>query len=172
MPIALETSKRKFHQLLDNLTKPPSTTSRSDGIQMLNQPAAKRARLEPQTRHARPTSTISLVASKEDEGALTGSAIALQTSKPYYTPWSHDCFLQRLRTFADLTLWASKPDSINEVAWAKRGWTCVGVNAVSCKGGCEKRVVVALRPRRKDENGVEIADSEDYSVDVGMRIVG
>jgi len=79
--------------------------------------------------------------------------------------------LRRLKTFADLSNWTSKPDPINEVAWAKKGWICVGVNTVACKGGCEQRVVVALRPPRKDEEGKDIAGSEDYSVDVDDELV-
>lgn len=168
MPVALETTKRKFHNLLDNLTKPPPT-SLSDAPSMLNQPAAKRVRLEPRTRHPRPTSTISLVSSRDSGDVVKATASSSEPSKPYYVPWSHEFFLQRLKTFADVTMWSPKPDNINEVAWAKRGWTCAGINTVACKGGCEQRVVVGLRPRRKDTNGEEIADSEDYGVEVGRR---
>lgn len=60
---------------------------------------------------------------------------------------------------------------MNEVVWAKKGWVCVGVNTVACKGGCEQRVVVALRPPRKDEEGKNIEGSEDYSVDVDDELV-
>jgi hypothetical protein len=91
--------------------------------------------------------------------------------EPNYLPWSTDAFLRRLKTFADLSIWTSKPDVINEVIWAKRGWVCVGVNTISCKGGCENRIVVALRPARKDEDGKEIEGSEDYSVDVDEQLI-
>ena len=60
---------------------------------------------------------------------------------------------------------------VNEVAWAKRGWVCAGVNTVACKGGCEKRVVVALRRPRKDEAGKGIPGTEDYSVDIDDELV-
>lgn len=87
--------------------------------------------------------------------------------EPNYVPWSHEQFLRRLKTFADLKSWTSKPDAVNEVEWAKRGWVCVDVNTVGCRGGCEQRVVVGLRPGRKDDQGVEIEGSEDYSVEIG-----
>ena len=51
--------------------------------------------------------------------------------------------------------------------WAKRGWVCEGWNTVACKGGCEQRVVVILRPKRKDKDGKEIDNSEDMSMEVG-----
>ena len=38
----------------------------------------------------------------------------------------------------------SKPEPINEVQWAKRGWSCVGRERVGCVGGCGKEVVVKL----------------------------
>lgn len=82
-------------------------------------------------------------------------------------PRSQAQFLARLRTFADVRQWTSKPEAVGEVEWAKRGWLCVGVNMVACKGGCEKRVVVGLRAVAKDEEGVEVEGSEDFSVDVG-----
>ena len=51
--------------------------------------------------------------------------------------------------------------------WAKRGWICEGWNTVACKGGCEQRVVVILRPKRQDEDGKEIDNSEDMNMEVG-----
>jgi len=167
MPIALETSKRKFHHLLDNLLKPPpaTTTTRTNhdpaAPLVVQISATKRARLAP-----RPGSTISLVPTPSTQDTQ-------DLAPPYYVPWSHAHFLQRLRTFADLTLWTPKPDAVDEVAWARRGWTCVGpnVNTVSCAGGgCARQVVVALRPPRKDAHGREIVGSEDWGHDVGMYI--
>lgn len=38
----------------------------------------------------------------------------------------------------------SKPDQINEVQWAKRGWSCVGKERVGCVGGCGREVVIKL----------------------------
>ena len=92
-----------------------------------------------------------------------------------YNPWSRPGFLKRLRTFNDLTHWTpGKPDEINEVAWAKRGWTLDeggGINRVACKKGCEQRAVVTLRPPRKDEEGKEIPGTEDWDQDVSDELV-
>lgn len=80
---------------------------------------------------------------KEKEGAEPKKA-------PNYTPWSHDHFVERMKTFSDVMRWGPKPDKLNEVEWAKRGWVCENLNTVACKGGCEKRLVVKLEPKEKD----------------------
>ena len=49
----------------------------------------------------------------------------------------------------------AKPDSINEVQWAKRGWKCVGKERVGCIGGCEKEVVIRLGA------GEDLGDGDD-----------
>ncbi|KAF2001902.1 zf-C3HC-domain-containing protein [Amniculicola lignicola CBS 123094] len=89
---------------------------------------------------------------------------------PNFAPASQEAFLGRIKTFADVKKWTSKPDAVNEVEWAKRGWICGGWNTVACKGGCEQRVVVRLRPKRKDANGKEIEMSEDMDgeIDEGL----
>lgn len=38
----------------------------------------------------------------------------------------------------------SKPERINEVEWAKRGWSCVGRDTVRCVGGCSHELVIKL----------------------------
>lgn len=91
--------------------------------------------------------------------------------EPNYQPYSQEQFLGRLKTFADVKKWANKPDAIGEVEWAKRGWVCDTWNTVACKGGCEQRVVVQLRPKRKDASGKEIEMSEDLAEDVSEGLV-
>ena len=76
-----------------------------------------------------------------------------------------------MKTFADVKRWTTKPDAINEIEWAKRGWTCDTWNTVACKGGCEKRVAVKLRPKRKDASGKAIDMSEDLTADVDEKLV-
>ncbi|KAJ8607051.1 hypothetical protein MRB53_040560 [Persea americana] len=158
---ALETSKRKFHQLLDNLTKTSAPTTITD-------PASKRLRIEARSRLSDrvPSSTSALTSAiiAASRNRATISPTVAETPKP--GPWSQERFLERLKTFADLTLWTSKPDAINEVQWAKRGWSCVGVNTVACREHCNHRLVVGLRPPRKDAEGKAIEGSEDYSVSI------
>ncbi|CAI6319101.1 unnamed protein product [Periconia digitata] len=88
-----------------------------------------------------------------------------------YQPYSQDQFLDRLKTFADVKKWTSKPDPVGEVEWAKQGWTCDTWNTVACKGGCEQRVAVKLRPKRKDASGKEIDMSEDLAADIDDGLV-
>lgn len=189
-PEALATTKRKFHSLLDSLTRTTSRAAASSSTPISGSTfdsPAKRIRLEAQKRleasSASTTSTTSayiqsqlltsrLAAARRQVSSNTTTANEDTTpNEPNYLPSSHIAFLRRLKTFADLSVWTSKPDPINEVTWAKKGWICVGVNTVACKGGCEQRVVVALRPPRKDEEGKDIAGSEDYSVDVDDELV-
>ncbi|KAJ4381556.1 hypothetical protein N0V86_002917 [Didymella sp. IMI 355093] len=103
--------------------------------------------------------------------AHTDKASATPRKAPNFQPYSQELFLGRLKTFADVKKWSTKPDPVSEVEWAKRGWSCEAWNTVACKGGCEKRVVVKLRPRRKDEHGVEIEKSEDVSSDIAAGLV-
>ena len=58
----------------------------------------------------------------------------------------------------------SKPESINEVQWAKRGWRCVGRERVGCVGGCGKEVVIKLE-EGPEETGNESAESGQGSDD-------
>ena len=88
-----------------------------------------------------------------------------------YQPYSQEQFLARLKTFADVKKWTNKPDQLGEVAWAKRGWSCDSWNTVACKGGCEKRLVVRLRPKRKDGQGKELDMSEDLTAEVDKALV-
>jgi hypothetical protein len=91
--------------------------------------------------------------------------------EPNFQPYSQEHFLARLKTFADVKKWTTKPDAINEVEWAMRGWSCDIWNTVACKGGCENRVAVKLRPKRKDASGRDLEMSEDLAVDVDNALV-
>ena len=42
---------------------------------------------------------------------------------------------------------------------------------MACKGGCENRVAVKLRPKRKDANGKELEMSEDLAFDIDEALV-
>lgn len=56
-----------------------------------------------------------------------------------------------------------KPEIINEVQWAKRGWSCVGKERVGCVGGCGKEVVVKLEEdcEGREPKADEILEEED-----------
>ncbi|KAF2860544.1 zf-C3HC-domain-containing protein [Piedraia hortae CBS 480.64] len=90
---------------------------------------------------------------RRSNSAIMDSTITLKT--PQFAPWSQPSFLERLKTFSSVSMWHPKPEVIGEVEWAKRGWVCVDVNTVACKGGCEQRVVV------KFSSPYEETESED-----------
>ncbi|KAF2837593.1 hypothetical protein M501DRAFT_995554 [Patellaria atrata CBS 101060] len=197
MEVALSTSKRKFHKLLENISARKSQTNLSSlrdpanastiSVSTRIEPSSKRSRLSGSSFEdmSRPTSSTGVVRestlatpSKQSFKSRPNSIRVVGTPKkdgdsqprktPHYNPWSQEHFLQRLETFADVKRWTVKPDTLDEVHWAKRGWICDAINTVACKGGCEKRVVVRIRPMRKDAEGNEIPHSEDYGVEVGM----
>ena len=59
-----------------------------------------------------------------------------------------------------------KPEKINEVQWAKRGWSCVGKERVGCVGGCGKEVVIKLEDDgeqvQQDENETSADEDQDW----------
>ncbi|KAI9886091.1 MAG: Protein fmp52, mitochondrial [Watsoniomyces obsoletus] len=87
------------------------------------------------------------------------------TDIPNYAPWSREQFLNRLKTFRFVDRWSTKPDRVNEVQWAKRGWTCVGKERVGCIGGCGKEVYIKLGASEHHLGGDEgdIADEEEQA---------
>lgn len=176
---ALATTKRKFHRLLDSITGNSPRTKASSTIP--HETAAKRIRLEARSRlegrdtpGLQQTSQLSpyvqsqLLASRLAAASTSRkSTDTVAVKEPNYLPWSHEQFLARLKTFADVRVWTPKPESVGEVEWAKRGWSCRAWNTVVCKGGCDGRVVVGLRPPRRDDAGREVEETEDFGVEIG-----
>ncbi|KAK3707746.1 Golgi membrane exchange factor (Ric1p-Rgp1p) subunit [Vermiconidia calcicola] len=155
--VALATTKRKFYKALDSLNSSSQvslapSTSESTTIPKTPATAAAafdeaRERAAKRLRHSTSSSSLPYKVTPSP----TASTKVNEKSKdpPNFSPWSHETFLARLKTFASVSLWHPKPDAVNEVEWAKRGWVCVDVNTVACKGGCEKRVVVSLNSAKK-----------------------
>ncbi|KAF4310252.1 Zinc finger C3HC-like protein [Botryosphaeria dothidea] len=186
---ALTTSKRKFNKILENITASSSTTSLASlptknasamsVAAVQNEPPPKRVRNSldgeslksvegdrPDTAasaSSRPTSSLSL-AQRAKSIRLIKKDKARESAEPKkapnYTPWSHEHFVERMKTFADVKVWSPKPDKLSEVEWAKRGWVCENLNTVACKGGCEKRLVVKLEPKKKDDNAEDILEGD------------
>ncbi|KAJ4318518.1 hypothetical protein N0V94_004373 [Neodidymelliopsis sp. IMI 364377] len=199
-PPALATTKRKFHKLLDNLTASTSTTSLTSTLYESSRNASTASLPQagsPEPPNKRPRSSE---ASMERQRQISAGQARIQALKdqlltpkrkgtmrvvgtqsqqtasaprkaPNFQPYSQDMFLGRLKTFADVKKWTTKPDAISEVEWAKRGWSCDTWNTVACKGGCEQRVAVKLRPKRKAADGRDIEMTEDLSLDVEPSLV-
>jgi hypothetical protein len=195
---ALATTKRKFHKLVDSIAASTSTTSLASTLRGSNASDTSLALgSSPEHPNKRPRSSN---ASLERDRSISASQARIQALKdqlltprrqgtvrvvgtataskdttprktPNFQPHSQEQFLSRVKTFADVKRWTTKPDAINEIEWARRGWSCDTWNTVACKGGCEKRVAVKLYPKRKDANGEAIEMSEDMAVDVGDRLV-
>ncbi|KAK5662044.1 hypothetical protein OQA88_10157 [Cercophora sp. LCS_1] len=73
---------------------------------------------------------------------------------PKYCPGDREQLIRRLATFQELTDWTPKPDRVNEVEWAKRGWACHGKERVKC-ALCGRELIVKIN--RKEVDGKEIA---------------
>lgn len=74
-------------------------------------------------------------------------------AQPKYCPSDRDQLIKRLATFQELTEWTPKPDRVNEIEWAKRGWVCQGKERVRCTL-CNKELVVKLN--KKEVDGKEV----------------
>jgi hypothetical protein len=194
---ALATTKRKFHKLVDSIAASTSTTSLASTLRSNVSDTSLAQGSSPEHPNKRPRSSN---ASLERDRSISASQARIQALKdqlltprrqgtvrvvgtataskdttprktPNFQPHSQEQFLSRVKTFADVKRWTTKPDAINEIEWAKRGWSCDTWNTVACKGGCEKRVAVKLYPKRKAANGKAIEMSEDMAVDVDDRLV-
>lgn len=160
MSYAVETKKRKFHRVLESLSKPLSadatkkpdngalTTTRTSDRPSTADSAAKRARLT--TAEGLDSSAVARNIIRR-VGKPSGRASPISPAgRPSFVPWDRERFLERLKTFRRVDWWSPKPAPINEVAWAKRGWMCTGAMRVTCVGGCGGSVVVKL-PDEIDE---------------------
>ncbi|KAL8822148.1 MAG: hypothetical protein Q9191_007108 [Dirinaria sp. TL-2023a] len=177
MPTALSTTKRKFHKLLDSISNASSTSlapehdtknASTPTLPTNSESPAKRLKT------ARPVSAIipstmrppttpvrhSMVVSKP-AATSTSSATNEEPKAPNFVPWDRDQFLARLKTFRHVDKWMSKPEQINEVQWAKRGWSCVGRERVGCVGGCGREVVVKLEDDPLEPSEDPEADSTE-----------
>jgi hypothetical protein len=161
MSYAVETKKRKFHRVLESLTKPSAV-----------EPSSKKAPATPTTALERLPTDLSIKKvrlSGQDESSFAsvrGSILkaratsrdssASSTTRPSFVPWDRERFLERLETFRRVDRWSPKPAAISEVEWAKRGWVCTDVSRVSCVGGCGGSVVVKLPDELDELDGYDL----------------
>jgi C3HC zinc finger-like len=177
-------TKRKFHNLLNSITNssstslPPSNAS-TDSITAEDLDATKKRKLtRPRSFHENAIDRISKAGgSRPNTSGSASASIAAKlealkakekesteaSKAPNFAPWSRDHFLKRLITYRRVVVWGLKPDAINEVEWARRGWSCSGYERVRCVGGCEKEVYIKLDADQKDWTGVE-EDKENEAV--------
>ena len=164
MSYAIETKKRKFDRILEDLVNRPTSSAGSPprtavparnnaSTTLLSHDTAsdlsKRRRITPTST---PASSISCTTSD-----LSG----------HYLPSSRPAFLQRLETFRHVTRWHIPSTSpINAAAWAKRGWICVETDTVAC-GACKERfhVDLSVDDALLRSNGEELPESGTTSTD-------
>ncbi|KEY80932.1 hypothetical protein BA78_1519 [Aspergillus fumigatus] len=155
MSYAVETKKRKFHRMLESLTKPSTVEPAAKKIPAFPSPARERLPADLSIKKVRLSdkdeSNFAAVGRSilKARASSKGSTISSAT-RPSFVPWDRERFLERLETFRRVDRWSPKPAVISEVEWAKRGWICTDVSRVSCVGGCGGSVVVKL-PDELDE---------------------
>ncbi|KAI1077238.1 zf-C3HC-domain-containing protein [Whalleya microplaca] len=93
--------------------------------------------------------------------APSPSKDAKTTSAPKYCPGDRDELIRRLGTFQELTEWTPKPDRVNEIEWAKRGWVCQGKERVRCTL-CNKELVVKTSKREVEGKEVSVLVGSDF----------
>ncbi|KAI0451283.1 C3HC zinc finger-like-domain-containing protein [Xylaria acuta] len=87
---------------------------------------------------------------------------------PRYCPSDRDELIRRLGTFQELTEWTPKPDQVNEIEWAKRGWVCQGKERVRCTL-CHKELVVKTNTRTVDGKQVPVVAGSDVEQGLAKR---
>lgn len=165
----MNATKRKFNALLQGLSSPRPSTPDKDTDKM-NSTARygtgsatndailqKRRRLgfpestAPTLYSPSQTTTFSNVVLRRSGTQLSSKAATNAPAK--YCPGDRDELLKRLATFQEITDWTPKPDKVNEIEWAKRGWICQGKEKVRCVL-CHKELIVKLN--RKETDGKEV----------------
>lgn len=167
----MNATKRKFNALLQGLgTTRSRTVDERDGISgspsrstTTPQPTKKLSSLDTELLRKRrrlglPESTAPILGI----ATFTSSTVSQKPVKQNnvqkeelarYSPSDRADLLKRLATFQEITDWTPKPEKVNEVEWAKRGWVCKGKETVRCLL-CHKELLVKLN--RKVVDGREI----------------
>ena len=181
MPTALSTTKRKFHKILDSISNASSTSlalthdkfnAATTSLPATVEPPAKKPRvIRPTSAYVPPSARIMATQSpniRAPAAIKSNSKTTMNEERkaPNFAPWDRGQFLERLKTYRHVDKWMGKPEKINEVEWAKRGWNCVGKERVGCVGGCGKEVVIALESSREEQkNGDERTSEEEADED-------
>jgi hypothetical protein len=162
MSYALETKKRKFHRVLDSLSKPPQTPGSSAKSTAATATPREGAPANLSVKKVRLSNGADSEVSSARKSILkvspSGSRVPStpSTTRPSFVPWDRERFLERLETFRRVDRWSTKPAAVNEVAWAKRGWICTDVSRVTCVGGCGGSVVVKLPDELDELDGYDV----------------
>ncbi|KAI8964547.1 zf-C3HC-domain-containing protein [Daldinia sp. FL1419] len=103
-------------------------------------------------------------------GSAASPAKGTKTEAPKYCPGDRNELIRRLGTFQELTEWTPKPDKVNEIEWAKRGWVCLGKERVGCEL-CHKELIVKTNKREVDGKEVPVIVGSDIEQGFVKRFV-
>ncbi|CEI69984.1 hypothetical protein FVEN_g7159 [Fusarium venenatum] len=168
-------TKRKFNTLLQGLGPPspnnvddtpahdpgttasPGSIARASGVDLELLQKRRRLGFPDSTapklgKRANLSATISSIISRRPQSQDSSKSSNAPPAR--YAPTDRGDLLKRLGTFQEITDWTPKPERVNEVEWAKRGWVCHGKETVRCLL-CHRELVVKLN--RKDVDGKEIS---------------
>ncbi|KAL1882512.1 hypothetical protein Plec18167_002928 [Paecilomyces lecythidis] len=162
MSYALVTKKRKFNRVLDSLSKPPSPDVAAKPTNDVPASITRTTTL-PSIKKVRVSGSENdpLVIRTSVTNISRPSSSGSTTVRPNFVPWDRERFLERLETFRRVDKWSSKPSAVNEVEWAKRGWSCTDTERVSCVGGCGGSIVVKLPDELDELDGYDIEKVEE-----------
>jgi hypothetical protein len=158
----MNATKRKFNALLNGIGTKSSTNVSAQEVNNADSTSTTNADLQSKKRRVADfTSTkggsSSLLknnspSTMRDKNIRSMVGPAGSSETPKYAPWDRAAFLQRLKSFSNLTDWTPKPSKVNEVEWAKRGWVCQKFERVRC---CLCNVEILVKLNRKEVDGKE-----------------
>ncbi|GKT57757.1 C3HC zinc finger domain-containing protein [Colletotrichum tofieldiae] len=127
-------------------------------LQALTEKNAAAIKSSPSIRATGPGTTITNVVLKKWTPNSSKETEVKVISK--FAPSDRSELLKRLASFQEITDWTPKPDAVNEIEWAKRGWVCQGKDRVRCTL-CNKELVVKLNKREVDGKEVPVLVASD-----------
>ncbi|RDW85775.1 hypothetical protein BP5796_04100 [Coleophoma crateriformis] len=157
----MNSTKRKFNALLSGIgnksatsLKPKEVNNRTHDVPTSeNDAQSKKRRIsDPSSIQTQGSSEPTIQVGSTIRRKLVLKAALTTTERPKYAPWDRIAFLERLKTFSNLTDWTPKPDRVNEVEWAKRGWVCKKFERVRC---CLCNVEILVKLNKKEVDGKE-----------------
>lgn len=179
-------TKRRFNALLNGIGNKSTTSLPSKGVNNAEEdlnttddPHSKKQRISNASGPSGQLSSsssfsllkpgIKAILNHKKSASMAHSATP--TEPPKYAPWDREEFLKRLKTFSNITDWTPKPERVNEVEWAKRGWVCQKYERVRCSL-CNVEILVKLNKKEVEGKEVDVlvADNIGKSHDGGSRI--
>lgn len=171
----MNTTKRKFNNLLQGLgtqtSGSPETRKQGKTTKDVETLLQKRRRLGIPQSDAAAYGNVT----KATATATPKKTEVKKEEKPLarFCPSDREQLLRRLATFNDITDWTPKPDRVNEIEWAKRGWVCHSKETVRCVL-CHKELVVKLNKKEVEGKEVRVlvsSEIEDALVDKYVELI-